>query len=788
MTEHTEQAREIVSRLTTEEKLLLTSGRDFWHLEPLVGEGIEPVLITDGPHGLRKQNVGADPLGISDSVPATCFPVAATLASTWDEDLIEEVGAALGREARAQEVGLILGPGLNLKRHPYGGRNFEYFSEDPCLSGKMAAALVRGVQSEGIGACLKHFAANNQETRRMTVDTVVDERTLRELYLTGFEIAVRDSRPWSVMCAYNRLNGTYASDDRWLLTDVLRGEWGFDGFVVSDWGATNTKAGAIGAGMDLEMPGNKHAWDSEALEALASEELDPTDLDRSAERIVEFMLRVADAARGNEVDFDDHHSLGRRVAAAGTVLLSNDGTLPVAADARVALIGALAERPRYQGAGSSLVNPTRLDTILESLSARCEMIYSPGYDPVTGETSAQLLADAVASATEVDVAVVVAGLPARYESEGFDRTTLALPEGHDALVAAIVATGTPTVVVLVNGAPVDLPWADRPAAIVEAYLGGQAAGSAIVDVLLGETEPGGRLAESFPVAVTDLPAHANFPGTERRVVYRETFHVGYRFHDSAGVPARFPFGHGLSYTSFDLGIPEVKGEYPNLAVEVDVTNTGHRHGSQVVQIYVRRPDSAVSRPDRELKGFAKVHLDPGGTSTASVPLDRRSFSHWQPGSGWVVEGGSFEVLVATSSVDVHHTITLEVPSADEILPQPVPMSPLATDAEMEILLGRPLPAPEPVRPFHRNSSLEEAAQTRLGRLLSLGMGRAVKAQLGDSEDEDGMMALLIEAALAEAPLRGLVGLSEGRVSPAALDRLIAALNGRWKTAIGPRRR
>lgn len=782
-----ERAEEIVSRLTMEEKLYLTSGRDFWHLEPLETEGIPSIMITDGPHGLRKQREDADHLGISDSVSATCFPVAATLASTWDEDLIDEVGAALGRESRAEDVSLVLGPGLNLKRHPFGGRNFEYFSEDPFLSGKLAAALVRGIQSEGVGACLKHFVANNQETRRMTVDTLVDERTLRELYLAGFEIAVRESSPWSLMCAYNRLNGTYASDSRWLLTDVLREEWGFDGFVVSDWGGMNTKAGALGAGMDLEMPGNGHAWDGEALEGLASGVFDHSDLHRSATRIVEFMLRAGDAAGGGEVDFESHHALGRRAAAAGTVLLTNDGTLPLVPDASVALIGALAERPRYQGAGSSLVNPTRLDTVLGSFSSRAGITYARGYEPLSGKTSSALVAEAVAAAAEADVAVVVVGLPSRYESEGFDRTTLSLPEGHDAVVAAVVAAGTPTVVVLVNGAPVHIPWADRPAAIVEAYLGGQAAGSAIVDVLMGDAEPGGRLAESFPVAVTDLPAHTNFPGSGRRVVYRETFHVGYRFHDSAGVPARFPFGHGLSYTSFDLGTPRAIGDAPDVTIELEVTNTGARRGSQVVQVYIRDPDSSVPKPDKELKGFAKVELDPGETETVSMELDRRSFSHWQPGTGWVVEEGEFEILVATSSVDVHHSLTVDVPSSDEITSLPGTAAPLATDIELESLLGHPVPEPEPARPFHRNSSVEEAAETLLGKLLEAGMARAVSAQLGDGEDDDGVMALLIESALAEAPLRGLVGLSGGRISPAALDRLIAALNGRWATALGRRR-
>jgi beta-glucosidase len=535
----TTRAAAIVAGLTAAQCIALVGGRDMYRTRDLPGL-VTSATMTDGPHGLRKQVGDSDHLGLANSVPATCFPVATVLASSWDVELLHEVGRALGRECRAEDVAMLLGPGLNMKRHPRGGRNFEYFSEDPVLAGYLAAAIVNGIQSEGVGACTKHFAANNQESSRMIVDALIDERTLREYYLRGFEIVVERSRPAAMMTAYNRINGTWCSDNSWLLRDVLRGEWGFDGLVVSDWGGTNDRVAALRAGMDLEMPGNGGAFTPEIVAALESGALAEADLRASATRVVALALR-ADALRERTVepvDFDAHHALARRAAAAGTVLLSNDGLLPLGDTAGVALIGAFAVEPRYQGAGSSRVNPARLDTLRDALGV--ELPYAPAYDPATGETTAQLLAQAVAVATAARRVVLVVGTPPRLETETRDRPTARLPRAMDELVASVCRANPRTVVVLMNGGSLELDWAGLPAALVESYLGGQAAGSALAEVLLGKAEPGGRLAESLPVATSGLPADANFPGLPRQVQYRECQWIGYRFHHTFGGAGPFP--------------------------------------------------------------------------------------------------------------------------------------------------------------------------------------------------------------------------------------------------------
>lgn len=783
-------AADIVAGLSLEEKVRLLSGHDAWHLEPVPSAGLPSIKVSDGPHGLRDLEGETGQVGLGVSTPATCFPTASALASSWDEALVTEVGTALGREASEAGVSVLLGPGLNLKRHPAGGRNFEYLSEDPLLAGRLAAALVRGVQSQGIGACLKHFAANHQESFRMVADTVVDERTLRELELTAFELAVRGSSPWTVMSAYNRLNGEYCSSSRWLLTEVLREEWGFDGLVMTDWGAIDDRTDGVLAGLDLEMPGSGGAHDAGVVAAVAESRASEADVDRCATRVVELIQRAQPAtAAPATVDLDAHHQLARRAAAAGTVLLTNDGTLPLAPEGTIALVGAFATTPRYQGAGSSLVRPTRLDTVLDALRSRVgdagEVRYAPGYDPVTGASSEPLLAEAVTAATGADVTVLHIGLPGVAESESFDRPNLRLPDGHTRLVEAVLAVAPRTVVVLSNGGPVELPWADRAAAIVEGYLGGQASGTAIVDVLVGDAEPGGRLAESFPVHVEDLPADANFPGHRRQVEHREALAVGYRFHDTFGVPARFPFGHGLSYTSFTLDELEVSGEGQRFTVQVRVTNTGERRGSEVVQVYVRDVVSRVPRPDKELRGFAKVELEPGASRTVSVELGPRAFAVYDVASaGWKVEAGTFEVLVGTSSVDIHATEAIEVDSDDP----PRPVAPLrgavADDAEFAALIGRPIPRPDPVLPFHRNTPVADLDATRIGRIAQRLIVRLASRALGrDGADVDEATQRFYEAGIRELPLRGLVLHGGGSISFRQLDALIDVINGRPVRAV-----
>ncbi|MCU0263091.1 MAG: glycoside hydrolase family 3 C-terminal domain-containing protein [Candidatus Nanopelagicales bacterium] len=785
-----DRAEAIVADLSLADRIRLLSGRDFWNTEAI--EDLVPsVMLSDGPHGLRKQAGDADHLGLNDAVPATCFPVAAALACTWDPGLLEEVGAALGREARTEDVAVLLGPGLNLKRHPRCGRNFEYLSEDPYLSGMLAAALVRGIQSEGVAACPKHYAANNQETARMVIDTIIDERTLRELYLRGFEVTLEASDPAVLMTAYNQVNGQFASDHEHLVGQVLRGEWGFDGLVVSDWGGTNDHVAGLHVGMDLEMPGGSGAFDADIAAAVRDGRLAEADVNRSATRVVELALRwqeVRESAEEAVLDFEAHHQLARRAAAAGTVLLTNDGLLPLPAEGTIAVIGAFAVDPRYQGAGSSKVNPTRIDALLESLIAQtagqAEIRYAPGYDPATGDTTPALMTEAAAVARSADRAVLVVGLPARLETEARDRAEWGMPPGMGHLAEVVLDANPRTVVVLVNGGSVDVPWADRPAALVEAYLGGQAGGSALADVLLGSAEPGGRLAESIPFDVTQLPADANFPGHPRQVEYRETFHVGYRFHDTHDVPARFAFGHGLGYTTFAWGPVDITGEGTDLVVGVDVTNTGPRAGSEVVQVYVGALEPTLPRPAKELVGFAKVHLAPGETARAEVALGRRSFTVWDVAANdWLVEAGDHAILVGASSTDLRGAATVHVGSADLITAVPVPAGPVATDAEFEALLGHPIPVPPAQRPFTRTSTAADLATSRRGRMLLATIRWGLERTLAATET--GNMDDFTEAVLAQLPLRSIA--TSSPVSFAALDRTIASLNNDVRGVLRPRR-
>ena len=784
---------EIVAQLDRATKVRLLSGAATFDTEGLPAFGLEPVGLADGPHGLRRQASGGDHLGLRGSQPATCFPTASALGSSWDVDLLHEVGVALGEEALAQGVAVVLGPGFNIKRHPAGGRSFEYLSEDPLLSGKLAAAMVRGVQSQGVGTSVKHFAVNNQESHRLVVDAVVDERTLREVYLTAFEIAVRESSPWTVMCSYNLVNGVYASEHHDLLTTILRDEWGFDGLVMSDWGAVNDRIAGIRAGLDLEMPSSSGAFDADILAAIDAGELDEAAVDRCVERVVHLLQR---ARRDRPAaDLDAHHALGRRAAAAGSVLLANDGVLPLAPDlARLAVVGAFAEHPRYQGAGSSQVSPTRVDTVLALLRERvgpgCEVAHAPGYDPETGATTPPLLAGAVAAAEAAEVAVVCAGLPAAMESEGFDRTSLDLPDGMVALIEAVAATGTPVVVVLSNGGAVHLPWADRVSAVLECWLGGQAGAGGIVDVLVGDAEPGGRLAESIPVHVAQLAADRNFPGSPRQVQHREGPFVGYRFHDTAGVPARFAFGHGGSYTTFEWTDVAVEGSGTDLTVALTVANVGDRAGSDVVQVYVRDVEASVRRPVQELKGFAKVHLAPGASERVEVALDRRAFAVWDVAAhDWLVEAGTFEVVVARSSVDAVEVVAVEVASDDALAPEPPVAGLVATDDEFVALCGGSLPAVPPARPFHRNSTLEDLEATWLGRRLgAIVEAQALKEAEHEFPDPDAATQRMIRSAVREGPVRGLVLLSGGKVPFTAVDAVLAGLNGGVRAAASVLRR
>ncbi|MCC8023536.1 MAG: glycoside hydrolase family 3 C-terminal domain-containing protein, partial [Clostridiales bacterium] len=608
-------SKDLVSRMTLEEKASLCSGKDFWHLKGVERLGLSSVMVTDGPHGLRKQAGESDHLGINDSVKATCFPTASATACSFDPELMREIGAALGEECRQEDVAVILGPGANIKRSPLCGRNFEYISEDPYVTGEMAAALISGIQSQGIGTSMKHYAANSQETRRMSTDSVVDERALREIYLTGFETAVKKAQPWTLMCAYNKLDGTYLSNNKRLLTDILREEWGFEGLVMTDWGAMDDRVKGVEAGLDLEMPASGGFTDTQIVEAVRAGKLSEAALDRAVERITALILRCQEGRQaGYRYDRDAHHALARRAAAQSTVLLKNEGgLLPLAGNARIAVIGQFAKTPRYQGAGSSKIEPTRLDNAWDALAQTAlEAEYAPGYNlGKERQDAAALRAGACKAARDKDVVVLFAGLPDAYESEGFDRDTLEMPQEHVDLIEAVAAENPNVVVVLQCGAPVEMDWADRVKGIVLSYLGGQAGGSGCVDVLTGKVNPGGKLAETFPYHLSDTPSFRYFPGYSKSVEYRESLYVGYRYYDAADKAVRYPFGYGLSYTTFEysnlkLGAAEYEPGGGTLAVSFTVTNTGTVPGAEVAQIYVRLEKSRIFRAKRELKGFQVV--------------------------------------------------------------------------------------------------------------------------------------------------------------------------------------
>lgn len=643
----------ILQQMTTEDKIALCSGENFWETKKFEKYGIPSLFMCDGPHGLRKQENAADMLGVNASRPATCFPAEVTAAGSWDPELLADIGAAIGEEARQQGIGLVLGPGANLKRNPLCGRNFEYLSEDPYLAGKLAAGYIRGMEATGVSSSLKHLAVNSQEKSRFTSDSVLDTRTLRELYLTAFEIAVREGKPATVMCAYPKLNGVHCSDSKVLMTDILRTEWGFDGTVVTDWGAMNDRIAGFRAGCDLSMPGGSDYMEKETLQAVKDGTLPESCVDDSARRMLKLVLRAAETLRGEAAcDYEAHHDLARRAAMEGAVLLKNeDGILPLNENASVAVIGAMAKSLRYQGAGSSHINPTKLSQPLDFLPGA---VYAPGCDE-RGDTTDALLAEAQAAARQAEAAVVFAGLPGRYESEGFDRDDMKLPAGHLRMIEAVAAANPNTVVVLLCGSAVECPWADSVKAVLYMGLPGQAGGEAAAELLYGRANPGGRLAESWPYTYEDVPSSEIY-GKTVDALYQEGIYVGYRYYDKARVPVRWPFGHGLSYTEFAYSGLTVDGD----TVSVTVRNTGKRAGAEVAQLYLEAPQDGLHRPLRELKGFQKVFLQPGESRTVRFALTERSFAVWH--DGWKIPAGTYAVCIGG--------LRAEIKKSGEVLPVP----------------------------------------------------------------------------------------------------------------------
>lgn len=658
----------LVAQMTLEEKAALCTGASAWTTTPIPRLDLPELLVSDGPHGLRR--VPEVQSMSSQSLPATCFPTASSTAAGWDVDLLREMGEALAEEAISLGVDVILGPGTNMKRSPLCGRNFEYFSEDPYLAGALATSLIEGIQSRGVGTSLKHFAANNQEYERFSIDAVIDERALREIYLPAFEAAVTQAKPWTVMCAYNRLNGIHASQNHWLLTEVLRDEWGFEGFVVSDWGAVHDRVAALKAGLDLEMPGPKPTRVNAVIEAVRNGDLDEAVLDEAVRRILTIVCRAAQTPKGGEFDVAAHHALARRISAESIVLLKNDGILPLQSPEHIAVIGRAAMEAHFQGGGSSHINPTQVDVPfaeLQKLAGNAELSFAEGY-PKDDSLDGGLIDEAVALARTADVALLYVALPSFKESEGYDRPDLDLTAQQVKLIQAVTAVQPHTVVILNNGAPVVMgEWLDQTAAVLEAWMMGQAGGSAIADVLFGRVNPSGKLAETFPLRLIDTPSYLNFPGENGVVRYGEGLFIGYRYYDAKETAVLFPFGYGLSYTTFEYSNLQLSADrfkdVDGLTVSVDVTNTGAVAGKEVVQLYVHDHESRLVRPYKELKGFAKVSLQPGETQTVSLALDSRAFAYYDPAHHqWITEDGQFDILVGASSADIRCRATVSLQS------------------------------------------------------------------------------------------------------------------------------
>lgn len=668
----TEKIRELVSKMTLEEKAAMCSGADFWHTETVERLGIPASMVSDGPHGLRKQDDKADHLGVNESIKAVCFPAGCGTAASFNRELLTEMGTALGKECQAEGVSVILGPAVNIKRSPLCGRNFEYYSEDPCLATEIAGALIHGVQSQNVGTSIKHFLANNQETRRLSSDSRIDERTLHEIYLAAFEGAVKKEKPWTVMCSYNRINGTYAAQNHKYLTEVLRDQWNFDGYVMSDWGAVNNRVEDLKAGLDLEMPSSSGTNDKLIVEAVQKGELDESVLDTAVERILNIVFRYEENRDKTAVfDRDKDHELARKVAQETIVLLKNDGVLPLQEGEKIAFIGEYVKKPRYQGGGSSHINSHKVTAAWDILKDMPGITYAQGYEDTQDVTDEKLLEEAVQTAAKAKVAVIFAGLPDSFESEGYDRSHMRMPDCQNELIEKVAAVQPNTIVVLHNGSPVEMPWVDQVKGIVEAYLGGQAVGGAVCDILFGKVNPSAKLPESFPKKLEDNPSYLSYIGEGDMVEYREGIFVGYRYYDKKKMDVLFPFGYGLSYTTFAysnlrLDKKEMK-DTDTVTVSVDVTNTGDRTGKEIVQLYVADKESTVIRPEKELRDFAKVELAPGETKTVSFTLGKRAFAYYNTTiHDWHVETGDFDILIGKSSRDIVLSESVKVESTVKI--------------------------------------------------------------------------------------------------------------------------
>ncbi len=784
----------ILAKLTLDEKLLLLSGKTFWLTNDIERAGIPSVWMSDGPHGLRKEKVSAGTNIMQASETSTCFPTAVTTASSWDTELIEQVGATIADEARALKVTTVLGPGVNIKRSALCGRNFEYISEDPYLTAKMGAAFVHGVQKEGIGVSLKHFCANNEEHIRMCIDTVADERAMREIYLPAFEHIVKTEQPSTIMCSYNRIEGTYLSDNKRYLTDILRGEWGFKGIVVSDWGAVNDRVEGIKAGLDLEMPGNNGMNNANIKLALDRGDITMEDIDKIALRMIKFAFECKEnEGEGYDIDFEAHHEIARKAAANSAVLMKNENSiLPLKGHESVAVIGTLAKKVRYQGAGSSHINPYKTVSFIDALENTAQAFtYAPGYTLKGDGYDADLIADAVKAAEGKDKVIVFIGLTDAFESEGFDRKHINMPASHALLVEEISKVNENIIVVLSCGSPVQMkPWDNKVKAVLNMYLGGQAAGEACYDIIYGAVNPSGKLAETFPVYNEDNLASAYFPMGPRTVEYRESIFVGYRYYDTAAKAVAYPFGHGLSYTSFEYsGIKLSKKkakEGDKITVSFKLKNTGALDGAEVAQVYVSAPESKLYKAEKELKGFRKVFLKAGEEKTVKIELDERAFSYYNVNiCDWHAESGEYTVLVGSSSRDIRLTsaLTLTTAKPDVAVPDYTEAAPSyynlkavnrIPDSEFKAVLGRDIPDNSDIKKgdLTINCSVSQVAVSPFGKLLYGALTNGAKIVALTAENPD-----MITESIKDMPLRSFSGFTGGILSQKSVDGILDLCNG-----------
>lgn len=781
------QAKELVSQMTLEEKASLCSGKDFWTTKAVERLGVPSVMVTDGPHGLRKQAGASDHLGINKSVPSTCFPTAAATACSFDKKLLEEIGTAMGEECRAEEVAVILGPAINIKRSPLCGRNFEYFSEDPLLSGEVAAGLISGVQSQNVGTSLKHYLANNQEKARLVSNSVIDERALREIYLAGFETAVKESQPWTLMCSYNQINGIYASDNKKLMTDVPRGEWGYKGAIMTDWGAMNDRVKAIEAGLDLEMPGGSDWNDKKIVAAVENGELSMEALDTCVVRMTAIAL-LASKNEKTTYSIEEHNELARRAARESAVLLKNGGSLPVKEGLSIAVVGEFAKIPRYQGAGSSKINPHHITSLCDALDARkIAYTYACGYHNEDSSPNEELINEAVAAAKKADLVIACVGLPDSYESEGYDRSHYNMPDAQNALMDALAKSGTPVAAVVSTGSSIAMPWRNDVDSILLMYLGGQNIGNAAADLLFGDAVPCGRLAETWPLSLEDTPSISHF-ATGGNVQYRESIYCGYRFYDKAEKEVAYPFGYGLSYTTFkysDLTLDKTAmTDKDTLNVTVTVTNTGSYDAKEIVQLYVAAPESAIFKPVRELRAFEPVFLKAGESRQVTLTLERRAFAYYNiEVHDWFVESGDYQIEICASCRDILLSASVKLESSQEgSIPDYRTLAPAyyeltaapydVPSEQFEAVLGRKVEPWHPIRPFTFNSTLGEIKTCEMGAKLYEQFSASMLAAMGDSPD----MVAMISAMLADMPLRQLAMIGGEAFTPDKIEALLESLN------------